>query len=99
MFAGWTWNAAGLVITWKPEITFTVLAAMAALLATTTSATRWVGPSTQTRRTAMSLVPNPTVTWPSTKLVSEVLISTIAAVPQGVYPAGKAAGLMAAIPG
>src|SRR5262245_36627944 len=56
---------------------------MAAFEATVTFAISRVGLNTHTLRTATSLVPNPTVTWPSTNCVLEALISIAADVPAG----------------
>src|ERR1035441_2385847 len=67
--------------TWNPEITFTEAVPGVALLVTTILATRCVGPRTHTRRTEISLVPNPRVTWPLMKLVLVVVMSISEAVP------------------
>src|SRR5215831_19074166 len=84
----------GCVTTCMPEITLTSDEACMAFNPTTTSATRWVGLSTHTRRTVTSPVPKPTVTCPSTKFVLEDVMSTAAE-----DPAGSDEGLMAVICG
>src|ERR1017187_5191154 len=81
--AGSVRNASACEATWNPEITLSSDAAEAALGAVTTFATRWVGLSTQMPRTAASLVPKPTVTCPSTKLMLVAVTSTLDATPPG----------------
>src|ERR1039457_1019034 len=85
--------------TWNPEITFTEAVPGVALLVTTILATRCVGPRTHTRRTEISLVPNPRVTWPLMKLVLVVVMSIWEAVPSTLAPAARAAGVTPVICG
>src|SRR4051794_24615448 len=74
---GCVWNAFGIQIACRPEITLTSEFPRFAPAATETFARTRFGLSTQTRRTLMSLEPKPTVTWPSMKLVSTPVISII----------------------
>src|ERR1700686_4990501 len=74
--AAWIWNAPDCEAIWNPEITLTSEMPMAAPDATATLAIRWVGLSTQTRRTDISEVPNPTVTCPSTNCMFTAVMST-----------------------
>ena len=61
---------------------------MAAPGGTVTLAITCVGLTTQMSFTRASVVPNPTLTWPATKLVFDALIVTI-----DEMPAGSVAGV------
>src|SRR5690242_13769568 len=81
--AGSTWKAKGCAASWNPVSTVAVYAPGAAFGATTTSAQRRFGLSTQTLRTTMSLEPTPNVVCPSTNCVFTPVISIIDDTPAG----------------
>src|ERR1022692_1404565 len=95
--AGSVWKAPGCAMTWNPEMTLISDGPKVAPGTATTLAIRWVGFTTQRRRTTTSSDPNPTVTRPSWKLAFDAIMSTAADEAAGSEAAGRELIVMLAI--